>query len=387
MESMESAFVDVNSSPITSHDSSDAMVSSRVADFVAVKKKGRKRNSADEEDLSEIAFWSAAKRQSWEAIETNPNAFYYRHVAPGQVKKTGAWDEQEKKMFMEAIKVHPPSQGKWGLFARHIPGRVGYQCRNFYHRLLESGELTALPGELEKIHRKKGKTQPAPKPKKTTRRMDSESDEELDLSDEDDRPKRKRAPKGNRKKAPARRRIEPSTSEDEMPLPADVFSSPITQPEAQYEVLPEAPPIIPPTVTFQPPAPVYVAPPPVVPRPAPRGSTWNPRMAAPWTTVTDSTAIAFPVEPNAYYDVSEFEYESARILRQNKDNPLNMLLMAMPVPKNKSADYERAVRNHLLNDSQETKDQLLAGYFAARNTGKSKCEREFIDKMIASNRM
>ena len=138
---------DVNSSPIGLHeDGAREAVTTRVADFSAPARrkasKPKRKVKCDEEDVSDIAFWSAAKRQSWAAIETNPNAFYYRHVAPGQTKRTGAWDEREKKLFMETIKIHPPSQGKWGLFAQHIPGRVGYQCRNFYHRLLESGELT-----------------------------------------------------------------------------------------------------------------------------------------------------------------------------------------------------------------------------------------------------
>ena len=107
------------------------------------------------EDPADLATWSSAKRTAWASIKTNPNAFFYRHVAPGVEKRTGAWDEKEKKLFMEAIKVHPPSTGKWGLFAQLIPGRVGYQCRNYYHRLLQTGELTALTGELEKIRRKK----------------------------------------------------------------------------------------------------------------------------------------------------------------------------------------------------------------------------------------
>lgn len=29
--------------------------------------------------------------------------------------------------------------GQWGTFARGIPGRVGYQCSNFYRYLLQQG--------------------------------------------------------------------------------------------------------------------------------------------------------------------------------------------------------------------------------------------------------
>lgn len=31
--------------------------------------------------------------------------------------------------------------GQWGVFAMAIPGRVGYQCSNFYRQLIESGEI------------------------------------------------------------------------------------------------------------------------------------------------------------------------------------------------------------------------------------------------------
>lgn len=31
--------------------------------------------------------------------------------------------------------------GNWGLFSTAIPGRVGYQCANFYRQLIEAGEI------------------------------------------------------------------------------------------------------------------------------------------------------------------------------------------------------------------------------------------------------
>lgn len=31
--------------------------------------------------------------------------------------------------------------GQWGLFAKNIPGRVGYQCSNMYRKLIERGEI------------------------------------------------------------------------------------------------------------------------------------------------------------------------------------------------------------------------------------------------------
>ena len=85
--------------------------------------------------------WKENKKQTWLQIDTNPNAFFYRYVLPGETKKSGGWSESEKKLFIQTLKVHPPSSGHWGLFARHIPGRVGYQCNAFYKKLLASGEI------------------------------------------------------------------------------------------------------------------------------------------------------------------------------------------------------------------------------------------------------
>jgi hypothetical protein len=31
--------------------------------------------------------------------------------------------------------------GQWGVFSQAIPGRVGYQCSNFYRQLIESGQI------------------------------------------------------------------------------------------------------------------------------------------------------------------------------------------------------------------------------------------------------
>ena len=194
---------DVYSSPIPQHAQNeqhgfDLKVDDYEDEEPAKRKKQHRRytkrskNGSIENDES-IELWSPAKRQSWEARKTNPNAFFYRHVEPGQVKRTGAWDESEKELFMKAIKLHPPTQRKWGLFAMNIPGRVGYQCRNFYHRLLESGELQedSIPGE-KKVE-KAPKKQKVPKTKKTGKRKtkvieESEDDEDEDIQLDDDIP-------------------------------------------------------------------------------------------------------------------------------------------------------------------------------------------------------
>lgn len=86
-----------------------------------------------------FADWAPCKKQAWLDIERNPNAFYYRHVAPGEERKNGPWTEDEKQLFLKVLEEHPPESGHWGLFARHIPGRVGYQCNAFYKKLVAAG--------------------------------------------------------------------------------------------------------------------------------------------------------------------------------------------------------------------------------------------------------
>jgi hypothetical protein len=135
---------DVYSSPTAERDDAD----------IGARRRGPRPVAPDAPPDS--ALWSRAKRQSFSAMKTNPNAYFYRHVAPGQIQRTGPWSAAEKRLFLEAAKAYPPSGGKWRLFAARIPGRVGYQCRNFYHRLLQAGEMGALPGEPAAAKRAQG---------------------------------------------------------------------------------------------------------------------------------------------------------------------------------------------------------------------------------------
>jgi hypothetical protein len=55
---------------------------------------------------------------------------------------------------METLKKFPKDSKKWGLFSRNIPGRVGYQCSNFYRLLVKRGEIIDTNYEVNdgKIH-------------------------------------------------------------------------------------------------------------------------------------------------------------------------------------------------------------------------------------------
>ena len=83
--------------------------------------------------------WSEARVKAYMNRENNPNAYYYRFNDPGEQQRKGKFNAEEKAKFKELI-----SKGvdyRWGLFSMQFPGRVGYQCSNFYRQLLASGEI------------------------------------------------------------------------------------------------------------------------------------------------------------------------------------------------------------------------------------------------------
>lgn len=92
--------------------------------------------------------WTDCKKQSWDQLQVNPNAFFYRHVLPNEKRKNGPWSEEEKMLFIAALRKQPVENTHWGLFARNIPGRVGYQCNAFYKKLVASGELQQLAPDI-----------------------------------------------------------------------------------------------------------------------------------------------------------------------------------------------------------------------------------------------
>ncbi|DBA79207.1 TPA: hypothetical protein ACH3X1_009025 [Trebouxia sp. C0004] len=79
--------------------------------------------------------WSNARAFSATQLKQNPNTFFYRNVAPGEVQAFGDWSEDEHKLFLETAKKYGVGD-KWGLFASNIPQRVGYQCSAYYRDVI-----------------------------------------------------------------------------------------------------------------------------------------------------------------------------------------------------------------------------------------------------------
>ncbi|KAI9319034.1 hypothetical protein BX666DRAFT_2018292 [Dichotomocladium elegans] len=84
--------------------------------------------------------WSQARIRAYQMIDENPNSYYYRFNAPGEVQRKGQWSDHEKKLFIQRLS-QVGATGQWGIFAMEIPGRVGYQCSTFYRFLVETGEV------------------------------------------------------------------------------------------------------------------------------------------------------------------------------------------------------------------------------------------------------
>ncbi|KAJ2783659.1 hypothetical protein H4R18_001569 [Coemansia javaensis] len=89
-------------------------------------------------DLSKaMKGWSEARIKAFKAIKTKPNTYYYRFNAPGEEQRTGQWTAEEQRLFHARLK-EIGANGQWGIFSMTIPGRVGYQCSNYYRYLVEN---------------------------------------------------------------------------------------------------------------------------------------------------------------------------------------------------------------------------------------------------------
>jgi hypothetical protein len=76
---------------------------------------------------------SQAKAAAAASFRTNPNAYFYRLVAPDSVHNRGPWSEEEIDRFVDTSNKYG-SGLQWGLFASYIKTRVGYQVRRWEKR-------------------------------------------------------------------------------------------------------------------------------------------------------------------------------------------------------------------------------------------------------------
>eukprot|EP01088_Endostelium_zonatum_P017154 TRINITY_DN4918_c0_g1_i1.p1 TRINITY_DN4918_c0_g1~~TRINITY_DN4918_c0_g1_i1.p1 ORF type:complete len:782 (-),score=272.51 TRINITY_DN4918_c0_g1_i1:8-2353(-) len=91
----------------------------------------------------DVAKWSSARFDAWNGRRATPAGYYYRFVDPWTTQKDGKFTSDEKELFLKRIEEFEQNGwgvGKhWGLFAQGLPGRVGYQCANYYRKLVSEG--------------------------------------------------------------------------------------------------------------------------------------------------------------------------------------------------------------------------------------------------------
>ena len=86
--------------------------------------------------------WSEGKWSQYTKYVKNANSYFYREVAPGEHFITGPFSAAEHAIFLERVKeLKGRLVGNWGIFSRALPGRVGYQCANYYRQLVKRGIL------------------------------------------------------------------------------------------------------------------------------------------------------------------------------------------------------------------------------------------------------
>ena len=111
--------------------------------------KPRRESNLDLERPAEVSedewnSWSDAHRDSYLKQKVNPNTYLYRNLPPGEKPRHGSWTSQEQELFLQRLAEMRKKgivEGKWGLFSKKIPGRVGYQCSNFYRKLIRDGVI------------------------------------------------------------------------------------------------------------------------------------------------------------------------------------------------------------------------------------------------------
>ena len=100
--------------------------------------------SVTPDDLME--GWSDARKKAWSNRLKNENQYYYRFNEPGEPQAEGKWTPEQHTLFMATLEsVRSGAAGypmyQWGSFSKNIPGRVGYQCSNYYRTLIKNGDV------------------------------------------------------------------------------------------------------------------------------------------------------------------------------------------------------------------------------------------------------
>ncbi|KAI7872472.1 hypothetical protein BDF14DRAFT_1716970 [Spinellus fusiger] len=123
------------------------------------------KKSIEEEDIfseAQVKQWQLPRIKAWESRRSNPEAYAFRLTVPGVEQRKGPWDAQEHALFMQRCQEWKEKTkfmgSSWGLFSLAFPHRVGYQCMNYYRRLVCHGTLiddayTTDDGKIRCLHK------------------------------------------------------------------------------------------------------------------------------------------------------------------------------------------------------------------------------------------
>eukprot|EP00286_Rhodomonas_abbreviata_P023087 CAMPEP_0181297164 /NCGR_PEP_ID=MMETSP1101-20121128/5090_1 /TAXON_ID=46948 /ORGANISM="Rhodomonas abbreviata, Strain Caron Lab Isolate" /LENGTH=261 /DNA_ID=CAMNT_0023402075 /DNA_START=84 /DNA_END=867 /DNA_ORIENTATION=- len=86
----------------------------------------------------DMTGWSEARKVAFSKRRELPNSYSYNYTEPGEEQTHGPWSPEEHELFVKQVAalggwdaLRKPDM-KWGTFSLKIPGRVGYQCSNYF---------------------------------------------------------------------------------------------------------------------------------------------------------------------------------------------------------------------------------------------------------------
>ncbi|KAI7878891.1 hypothetical protein K492DRAFT_132181 [Lichtheimia hyalospora FSU 10163] len=112
-----------------------------------------------------VKTWQMPRIKAWESRYVNPEGYYFRFVIPGEGQRNGGWTPAEHKQFMDRYHEWLANGWKigfaWGLFSKKIPHRVGYQCMNYYRKLVGDNKIkdssyAVVDGKLKQVQKDRG---------------------------------------------------------------------------------------------------------------------------------------------------------------------------------------------------------------------------------------
>lgn len=113
----------------------DQKLRSPTADRNSCKAAASNREGNVDVDMS---GWSEARKLAWARKDEMPNSYAYCYPEPTEEQVHGRWTAEEHDLFMREAaaaggwEVLRADNMQWGLFSQKIPGRVGYQCSNYF---------------------------------------------------------------------------------------------------------------------------------------------------------------------------------------------------------------------------------------------------------------